>query len=240
MMSWHASIKLHIGKLTLDVELSGTKRPLAIIGPNGSGKSTLLRAVAGAYTPETGSIGLGDKILFDSQQVIDCPPELREIGYVPQGYGLFPHLKVVDNVAFGLLGQSEKLSREKRREAAMDQLKELGCGGLAQRWPRHLSGGECQRIALARALMTKPRLLLLDEPLAALDVTARRSLRSYLGEHLEQAGIPSMVVTHDLRDVIALNANVVVLESGRIVQQGDLDSLRAKPASDFVAEFCNA
>ncbi|MBT6179457.1 MAG: ABC transporter ATP-binding protein [Deltaproteobacteria bacterium] len=235
-MSWQISMKLGLGALDLEVNIEGSRQPTALIGPNGSGKTTLLRAVAGAFTPDVGRFQIGDNVLFDSQSEIDRAPEQRKVGYVPQGFGLFPHLRVIDNVAFGL---SAKLSREARRSLASKQLEQINGTELSNRWPSTLSGGEKQRIALARALITEPDLLLLDEPLSALDVSARRSLRAHLAQHLSNSETPTIIVTHDIRDVVALEATVIVLEKGRIVQRGSLDDLRANPANDFVAEFCH-
>ncbi len=236
-MSWRAKIRVGVGRLELDVELQGDRGPVALVGPNGSGKTTLLRTIAGAHRPLAGRIELGDRVLYDSTRGVDLPPEERRVGYVPQGYGLFPHLRVVDNVAFGWRRGSAGNGREPGRAAATGLLARLGCEHLAHRWPGSLSGGEQQRVALARALMIDPQILLLDEPLSAMDAAARRSLRAYLATHLAERGSPALVVTQDARDVTALGATVFVLEGGRIVQSGSAEALAAHPATDFVAEF---
>jgi len=226
-----------MGSLSLDVELGGESGPLAIVGPNGGGKTSLLRIIAGAHHPSSGCIEVGGTTLLDTARGIDLPSERRRVGYVPQGYGLFGHLRVIDNVAFGLSTGTRRRSRAERRAIALAVLEELGCEHLAERMPGRLSGGEQQRVALARALVTEPRLLLLDEPLAALDVTARRSVRHRLAQRLRAQPRPSIVVTHDVRDIVALDASVCVLEGGRVVQRGDVEALRAAPATEFVAEF---
>ncbi len=236
-VSFRIRVKAFVGALALDVELAGDDQPLALVGPNGSGKTTLLRMVAGAVKPNEGEIEIAGEVVFDSTQAIDVPSERRHVGYLPQGYGLFPHLRVVDNVAFGLSTGPRKKARAERRAIARRLLAELDCLHLQARLPRHLSGGEQQRVALARALAVDPSLLLLDEPLAALDIAARRAVRSFLAERLRTMGRPSIFVTHDVRDVHALEATVCVLDAGGIVQRGTPEELRAAPATDFVAEF---
>ena len=239
-MSWSAQLQARVGELRIDVALSGDHGPLALIGPNGSGKTTLLRCIAGAHRPARGEVVVGDVTLMSEARGIDLPSELRRVGYVPQGYGLFPHLRVIDNVAFGLSTGPRRLPRAERRRRALQVLADLDCDHLADRLPARLSGGEQQRVALARALAIEPDMMLLDEPLAALDATARRAVRRFLAERLRALKLPSIVVTHDVRDVVALAARVCVIEAGRIVQRGDVEALRAAPATEFVAEFVAA
>lgn len=229
-MSWSADVSAQLGTLRLDVHLSGGDDALLIIGENGAGKTTLLRILAGAI-PAKGRIQVADRVLLDTDAGIALPPQSRSIGYVPQGYGLFPHLSARDNVAFGLTGPG-------RRAQAEAMLASLDLTRLADLRPRHLSGGQQQRVALARALVTRPRLLLLDEPLAALDVGARRQMRTLLADHLD--GIPAVVVTHDVRDVRALGEQVAVLSDGAVVQSGSISAVEAAPALPFVAEFFSA
>lgn len=231
-----------MGRLSLDVAIDGGSGPLVIIGPNGSGKTTLLRIIAGAAPSrgQDGEIVVDGECLYSRDERIDVPSEGRNVGYVPQGYGLFPHLDVVDNVAFGLSLGARRVSRAVRRRRAVSLLNDLGCAHVRDRWPRALSGGEQQRVALARALVLEPRLLLLDEPLSALDVRSRRSVRRFLVERLQRFGRPCVVVTHDVRDVAAFGADVCVIEEGRVVQRGDFEALRSSPATAFVAEFCDA
>ena len=211
---------------------------MVVIGPNGSGKTTLLRVIVGIYRPRSGRIVVGERLLFDADTDTCLAPEERRVGYVPQGYGLFPHLTVLDNVAFGLAAGPERKPRADRRQTAAELLAEVGCAELAARYPATLSGGEKQRVALARALLPAPEMLLLDEPLAAMDVAARRGLRGYLARHLSRRTRPAIVVTHDPRDVHALGSPVVyALEQGRVVQSGPPEHLAAHPATDFIAEF---
>ncbi|MDD9970278.1 MAG: ABC transporter ATP-binding protein [Myxococcales bacterium] len=237
MSGFRVSIEAALGDAGLRVSLQGDRVPLALVGPNGSGKTTVLRIIAGAQRPIGGEIVVGDRTLFSSARGIDVASEQRRVGYVPQGYGLFPHLPVLDNVAFGLSVGTRRQPRAMRHRAAHAMLKALECPELAKRSPESLSGGEQQRVALARALVIDPAMLLLDEPLSALDAATRRRVRSFLAARLLSLGRPSIVVTHDVRDVAALGAHVCVLEQGRIVQQGTIDDLHAAPASEFVAEF---
>lgn len=237
-MRWSVRVEARAGDFHLDAHIEGEAAPVAIIGPNGSGKTTLLRVVAGACHAERGRIRVGDRVLFDSRTRVSLAPEERRVGYVPQGYGLFPHLTVIDNVAFGLAAGPGRARRADRRRIAAGILAEIDCEHLARRYPAMLSGGEKQRVALARALVPAPEMLLLDEPLAAMDVAARRGLRGYLARHLARRHQPAIVVTHDPRDVDALRPpTVYALERGKVVQSGSPGRLATEPANDFVAEF---
>jgi ABC-type sulfate/molybdate transport systems ATPase subunit len=236
-MSWSVALATQLGTLSLDVTVRGDRGTTVLIGPNGSGKTSLLRMIAGAYRPDRGEITVAGRTVFDSEAGADLPPEDRRVGYVPQGFGLFPNLRVVDNVAFGRSVGRARTPRNARRREALALLEELECAHLAERFPKRLSGGEQQRVALARALMVEPELLLLDEPLSTLDPSSRRKLRGFLTNHLATRGAPAIVVTHDIRDVEALGTDVVVLEGGKVVQRGECDDLRRYPASEFVAEF---
>jgi molybdate transport system ATP-binding protein len=232
------ALRRRTGSFELEVALE-TAGTLAVIGPNGAGKTTLLLAVLGELTADAGTVTLAGRRLLDAAAGIDLPPEERHIAYLPQDYGLFPHLSASGNVEFALAAARAAPSRRARAEAARVLLERLGVAALADRAPATLSGGERQRVALARALATSPRALLFDEPFAALDVEARAAVRAYLRERLRELGLPALVVTHDPADVEALGAPVVVLEGGRIVQRGELAELRAAPASAYVARFCS-
>lgn len=234
-MDWNAALSLRLGEFDLDVEIAGGARPVALVGPNGSGKTTVLRAIAGVHRPSRGRVRVGEDVLFDAAAGIDRAPEDRAVGYVPQGYGLFPHLDVLDNVAFAMLARPG--SAAARRQAAQELLVRMECAHLAHRAPALLSGGEQQRVALARALVGQPRILLLDEPTAALDAMARRRMRRYLADYIGAHSGPALVATHDPRDVQALGAEVYILEAGRIVQHGEPEAVANAPATEFVAEF---
>ena len=240
MTSWQVMVRARRGELDLDVAFEGGAQPIALVGPNGSGKTSVLRAIAGVFALRDARITVGDTILEDTSSGVRVPIEERRIGYVPQGFALFPHLTVLENVEFGLSTGKNRLPPEERSRRALQMLSDLNCASLARRSVEHLSGGEKQRIALARSLVLEPGLLLLDEPLAALDATLRRTLRKFLAERLRIFRGPSITVTHDVRDVAALGAQVVALENGRVVQQGPLSLIQQRPANEFLAEFVGA
>lgn len=226
---------MSLGEFRLEVDLTGDNQPFALVGPNGSGKTTLLRAIAGAYQPDHAEIEVGERVFQSSERGVNLPIERRDVGYVPQGYGLFDHLSVFENVEFGL--KMRRLARDEREQRVTEALSELEILDFAKRTPGELSGGQQQRVALARALVIEPSILLLDEPMAALDAGARRTVRQFLAERLRQFDCPSIVATHDVRDVRALDARVCVLEDGQCVQEGDVDTICADPGTAFVAEF---
>jgi molybdate transport system ATP-binding protein len=193
--------------------------------------------VLGVVRPSSGRILIDGEAVFDSEANIDVPTEDRRIGYLPQGYGLFPHLNAAENVEFGLRDDPLLGSGKARRRRALELLAELEVEQLAERKPALLSGGERQRVALARALARRPRALLLDEPLAALDPGARHRVRKFLSEYLAGLGLPTIIVTHDRRDAEAVARTLAVVEDGQIIQLGTLDELKAQAASAFVEEF---
>jgi molybdate transport system ATP-binding protein len=231
-----ARIATRVGSLELDVQLDVTDT-LVIVGPNGAGKSSLLVGLLGALSIDRGLIRLAGATLFDSETPADVPLEQRGIGYVPQDYALFPHLDVWGNVEFALRSSADKPNREVREIRVLGLLRELGIEQLARRSVRTLSGGEKQRVALARALVVRPRALLLDEPLAALDVHARREVRGFLRDYLTRLNLPTVVVTHDPSDARELGQSIAVLERGKITQLGSWAALAAAPATPFVREF---
>ena len=234
---WQVRISAHLDSFKLDVDLRGGAAPVALIGPNGAGKTTLLRLIAGVHRPDAGLIRVGDQVLYDSGRSLIRSPEERLVAYVPQGFGLFPHLSVTDNVAFALHAVRPRPTRAGRRHAAAELLTGMDAAHLLEHRPATLSGGERQRVALARALLVDPLLLLLDEPLSSLDAQARQTLRAHLAEHLAGRARPAIVVSHDARDVLALNADVYAIEHGRIVQHGPAERIAADPATPFLAEF---
>jgi len=221
------------GPMAIDVAFRAAGAPLLIVGPNGAGKTSALMMILGALAPRRGRVALDGAPLYDDARGVDVPVERRRIGFLPQRYALFPHLDVLDNVAYGIRAPA----RAERRRRAMDALAELDAAALAGRRPRQLSGGEMQRVALARALAGRPRALLLDEPLAALDVSVRTDVRRFLAQRLRALAMPTVLVTHDLDDAEALDGDIVVIEAGAIVQAGRLPDLTARPATEFVRRF---
>jgi molybdate transport system ATP-binding protein len=234
-MSLAARVELGLGTLSLDAALTADDgETVAILGPNGAGKTTLLRALAGLVPIDAGNITIDGTQLDDGQRVF-VAPEHRPIGVVFQDYLLFPHLTVIENVAFGL--RSRGVGRVAARVAAASALERVGLGDRGPVKPRELSGGQAQRVALVRALVTEPRLLLLDEPLAALDQTTRSGVRRDLRTQLGGFGGVRILVTHDPRDAAALADRLVVIEAGRVVQAGTFAGVSAHPRSDYVADL---
>jgi len=210
-----AEFHLDVGGFSLDAQLTLEDGVLVLFGPSGAGKSLTVAALAGLVRPRSGSIRLGDRLLFDAAAGIDVATHLRRVGYVPQHHSLFPFLSVRDNVAFGL-------PRARRRtDPGVDRLiGELGLTDLADARPASLSGGERQRVALARALAVEPSLLLLDEPFASIDQAGRRALRAVLADALRAHGIPAVLVTHDADEAVELGTRAVIYERGRTVRSG--------------------
>ncbi|MCI2957697.1 ABC transporter ATP-binding protein [Agromyces atrinae] len=207
----------------------------ALLGPNGAGKSTVLRALAGLTPVARGSITIGADVVEAPARGIRVPPQDRPVGCVFQDYLLFPHLSVIENVAFGL--RARGVARPEARRTAEVALDTLGLAAFRESRPRRLSGGQAQRVALARALVTEPALLLLDEPLAALDIETRGDVRASLSEAMRAYGGTSIVVTHDPVDALNLADRIVVIEDGRVSQQGTAADLIAAPASRYVARL---
>jgi molybdate transport system ATP-binding protein len=231
------AVEAVLGAFALQASLEVGAEPLALVGPNGSGKTSLLLTILGLRKPERGRIVLCDEVLFDSALAIDRPTEERRLAYLPQDFGLFPHLSAIDNVVFALTCRSQWASAQQRRDEAMTWLERFGIGKLAKRSPAQLSGGERQRIALARALASSPKALLLDEPTASLDVEARVEVRAFLAESIRSLGLPTILVTHDAKDVEALASRVAVLEKGRVVGCGLLADIRHNPPTSFASKL---
>jgi molybdate transport system ATP-binding protein len=213
----------------------GPGEVLGVLGPNGAGKTTLLRALSGLDALSSGSIRLGDLTLDDAATDTFVPTERRPVGLVFQNYRLFPHLDVRDNVAYAPRVQGA--SRRQARGAADTWLERLDLTALAARRPHEISGGQAQRVALARALAADPRLLLLDEPLSALDAKTRLDVRAQLRSHIDQFTGPVLIITHDPLEAMIMADRLLVIENGRVVQQGSPADVARQPATQYVARL---
>ena len=217
-------IKKRLRDFDLDVKMVIKEGEiLMLVGDNGCGKTSLLNLVAGLQDPDEGRIALEGRPLFDSSLKIRVAPEGRNIGYVFQSYALFPHMSVYDNVAFGL--RTRRLSRNAVESRVMEHLKAAGLWDIRKARAVEVSGGQRQRVALARALIIEPDLLLLDEPLSALDVRKQAAMRKELRERIHACHVPSIIVTHDLRDVASIGDRACLLERGRIALAGGADEV---------------
>jgi molybdate transport system ATP-binding protein len=235
-MSLRADVHVRRGALDLHVEVVvAAGETVVVLGPNGAGKTTLLSALAGLVPIDEGHVTLDDHVLDDPQQGSWVATDRRPIGFVFQDHRLFPHLSSLDNIAFGL--RTRGVPRVEARREARRWLDRMDLDDYADARPNRLSGGQAQRVALARALAVSPRLLLLDEPLAALDATTRIDVRRDLRRHLDTFAGPRVLVTHDPVDAMALADRVAVLESGHVAQAGTLTELWAAPRSRYVADL---
>ncbi|WP_219995722.1 ATP-binding cassette domain-containing protein [Schumannella sp. 10F1B-5-1] len=238
MSGLEAQVVASRGAFTVDARLTapgGTT--LALLGANGVGKSTLLQAIAGILPLDAGRVAVGDRTLADAATGRETPIAERRVGVVFQDYLLFPHLTVLDNVAFG--PRSRGLGRREARARARDWLDRVGLAEAADRHPDQVSGGQAQRVAVARALASEPDLLLLDEPLAALDAETRVDMRDELAGHLARFAGPAIVITHSRADAVALAADAVVLDGGRVSQAGSLAEVLDAPMSGFARRFAD-
>jgi molybdate transport system ATP-binding protein len=229
--------RTRLGELELDVALEvPAGECLALAGPSGAGKTSVLRVASGLLRPESGRVECGGETWLDTERGVDVPPERRRCGYVFQEYALFPHLTAWQNVAYPLRG----MSRSERRARAQELLERFGVGKLADARPRTLSGGERQRVAVARVLARRPGVLLLDEPLSALDARTRAGAARELESVLREVEVPALLVTHDFAEAAQLGDRVGVIDAGRVVQEGTATELAAAPRSAFVADFAGA
>jgi molybdate transport system ATP-binding protein len=235
-MTLHLDVEVRAGdfslEITADVEAG---QVLGVVGPNGAGKTTLLRAIAGLTAVSRGRIRLGERVLDDVAADVFVPTEHRPVGFVFQDYRLFPHLSVTDNVGFALRTRGAR--RADAREQTRTWLQRFDIAHLADRRPHQLSGGQAQRVALARALVASPEVLLLDEPLAALDARTRLDVRGELRQHLADFAGVCLLVTHDPLEALILADRMLVLEDGKVSQRGTTAEVAARPATPYVASL---
>jgi ABC-type sulfate/molybdate transport systems ATPase subunit len=228
MDALNVEINLPLRAFDLELALEVGAETLALVGPSGAGKTSVLRSVAGLAEPTRGRIACGDDVWFDSAAGVNRRPEERSVGIVFQEYALFPHLSVRANIAYG------------GKERVDELLERFRIGQLASERPGELSGGERQRVALARALARDPKVLLLDEPLSALDAHTKIEVRAELHELLDDCGLPTLLVTHDFEDAAVLADQVGVIVEGKLLQHGLAETLVAAPADSFVASLTGA
>jgi ABC-type sulfate/molybdate transport systems ATPase subunit len=229
-----AQVIKRLRDITLNVDVRCSAGVTLVVGPSAAGKTTLLRIIAGLEEIDRGCVSIGDRILDDGNAAFVRPGK-RDIAYVLQEYALFPHLSVAQNVGYGLTVRRFARDERDRRVAAV--LERFALADVATVRPDKLSGGQRQRVALARALVLDPRALLLDEPLAALDVQTRTSVRNELHAIVTEMPIPTILVTHDQADARAFPQRIVVIENGAITQTGSCTDICRAPASPFVADF---
>ncbi|UOD30568.1 ABC transporter ATP-binding protein [Massilia violaceinigra] len=208
---------------------------VALLGPSGSGKTTLLRAVAGLESPKSGTIDIGERRVFDGARKFEMAAEHRSLGLVFQSYALWPHKTVFDNVAYGLT--LRKMGKSEIEAKVKEVLGQLGLGHLGERYPHQLSGGQQQRVAIARALVYNPPVILLDEPLSNLDAKLREEARAFLRELIVRLGLSALMVTHDQGEAMAISDRILLLNNGKIEQQGSPQSMYETPETLFTAEF---
>src|SRR3954462_15605370 len=208
---------------------------VSLLGPSGSGKTTLLRAVTGLEVPHRGKIRIEDKPVFDGAGKLEIPAERRNLGLVFQSYALWPHRSVYDNVAYGL--KLRKIGATESAKRVKEVLDQLGLGSLGDRYPHQLSGGQQQRVAIARALVYNPPVILLDEPLSNLDAKLREEARAFLRELIVRLGLSALVVTHDQNEALAMSDRILLLNNGRIEQEGTPQEMYGAPRTLFTAEF---
>ncbi len=238
-MSLRADLTVRRGAFVLELAFSApTGEVLAVLGSNGAGKSTLLAAMAGLLPLERGELVVDERILERAATGVRLPPQARDLGVLFQGLALFEHLSALDNVAYGLRAQG--VAKAEARERSLAWLERFGVPELAARHPSELSGGQAQRVALARALIVTPRVLLLDEPLASLDAENRLDAREVLHTTLRSFRGVSIIVTHELGDALTLADRVLVLEQGKLVQQGTPQQVVEQPRTDHLRAMVEA
>ena len=230
------NIKKELRDFTQEISLSVSEgETLVLIGENGAGKSTLLNMISGLLNPDAGTISLNQRTLFSADERINIPADERNIGHLFQSYALFPHYSVYDNIAFGL--KCRKIKKSDIEERVNAQIETMHLSDLRDINVGNLSGGQRQRVALARALVLDPDLLLLDEPLAAVDVLMQAEMRRELRHRMKEANIPSIIVTHTFADALELSDRIAIIQEGKIVQEGSPEEIFNNPATDFVAKF---
>lgn len=234
-----ANFTVHRPEFAVGIEFTAAPgEVIALMGPSGAGKTTVLDALSGLSRVDTGSLSLGGQTLADAERHVHVAPSRRQVGVLRQDGDLFPHLTAVDNIAFAIKIRGVRAT-EARLEA-MEWLGRIGLAGLNAKKPSELSGGQARRVALLRALAARPRLLLIDEPFASLDVEAAQDMRNLIAAQLAEHPTTTMLVSHDARDALLLAQRLIVLEAGRVVQQGSVRQVLATPETRFVRALRDA
>ncbi len=225
------------GKVTAvdHINLAVNRQVLTLLGPSGCGKTTALRCVAGLEDPDEGEVYIEDRLVSAPRKKILIPPEKRDIGMVFQSYALWPHMTVEENVAYGLKRRHVRRQEISTRVKKALELVELS--GLGERYPAQLSGGQQQRVALARSLAYEPKIILLDEPLSNLDAKLRERTRGELKRLLHKIGVTSMYVTHDQEEAFVISDRIIIMNQGKVLQEGSAEEIYERPANEFVADF---
>ena len=234
-MAIELDIQKNFKGFSLDVRLKGQDGPIGILGASGSGKSMTLRSIAGIETPDSGRIIINGKTVFDSEAKINLKPQERRVGYLFQNYALFPHMNVADNIGYGL--KIRKVPKADIKKKVKEMLELVQLEGFQKRKPAELSGGQKQRVAIARALANNPRVLLLDEPLGALDLQLRRTMQLELKRLQKKLGITFIYITHDQEEAINMSDRIVVMNQGQFEQIGTPDEIYNHPKTSYVATF---
>jgi molybdate transport system ATP-binding protein len=232
-MGLRVGFQKRVNGFALDIEWQIGNELAVLFGFSGAGKSMTLQMIAGLLDPDRGYVSLDDIVYFDSSTGTNLPPQERPFGYVFQDLALFPHLTVLQNILYGatILPQDEKLDR------AREMIRAFKITGLEKRYPHEISGGQKQRVAFARALIRRPKVLLLDEPFSALDRPLRLEMRRFLREVRDDFSIPALLVTHDFEEAVAISDTIIVYEQGRIAQIGSPEGVKSSPANMYVAQL---
>jgi len=232
-MSLYVNLQKKVNGFSLDIEWKIGNESAALFGFSGAGKTMTLQMIAGLIKPDSGTIRLDDTLYFDSKSKTDLPPQKRLFGYVFQDLALFPHMTVLENIFYGAPGlqEKEKLAR------AEEMIKSFKLAGLEKRFPFEISGGQKQRVAFARALIRRPKMLLLDEPFSALDRPLRFEMREFLKEVRNNFHIPAILVTHDFDEAAAVSDTMIIYEHGRITRTGSPEAVKTSPANGYVSRL---
>jgi len=226
-------VKKTFPSVKMDFALELASNRAILFGPSGSGKSTLLKLMTGFCCPDQGRIIVGDKIIFDEEEGIDIPVHLRQFGYLPQDYTLFPHLTVRDNILYGLKARKIPFVEKEFKQV----MEKLGVAGKLSVRPTELSGGQQQRVALARIMLIKPKVMLLDEPFSALDTSVRESLRDLVSDLTDEAEIPALLVTHDLEEALVFGREIIIIAGGRVLEYGKKEDIFQSPRYEETARL---